>query len=459
MRLGPRTRVSGNGKHPMAGGLGNGMIKRISLLFVAAALVPAPSSAQFLTEDMVDRLVAVVGDSVVVATQVQEEIQRMALGGAPVPTPADPAYNDLFREVLDGFVDRLLVLQAAAKDSLITVNEEQIEARVNQRLEQLASEFGGQAMLQEALSAEALTLVEYREMLTTDARRENIEQLYYQLHLSDATPIEISEEELQERFQEASTALQQRPRLLTFRQVVVVPEPTEEAVEAARTQAQELLDRVLAGEDFAELAREYSEDPGTAQLGGDLGWFRRGRMVKEFEDAAFSLLPGEISQVVETDFGFHIIKLERGRLAELQARHILIVPERTDDDIKRARDLAKDLYVRAQDGESMADLAVEYGDPSAPDSITFAFEQLNDLPPAYGVLRAASSGQYVGPLEYALPTGESRIALVYVIEVREAGSYTYEDVKAQLTAQAQQQKQIEQLIAALRARTYIDIRM
>jgi peptidyl-prolyl cis-trans isomerase SurA len=435
------------------------MIKRISLVVLAAVLAPAPSAAQFATDDIVDRLVAVVGDSVVVATQVQEEMQRMALGGAPVPPPTDPKYEELFRTVLNGFVDRLLVLQAAANDSLISVNEEQIEERVNQRLEQLATEFGGQAALQQALSAEALTLVEYREMLTTDARRENIEQLYYQLHLRDLPPAEVSEEELRQRFQEASTGLQQRPRLLTFRQVVVVPEPTEEAVEAARLEAEGLLERVLAGEDFAELAREHSEDPGTAQLGGDLGWFRRGRMVKEFEDAAFSLLPGEVSQVVKTDFGFHIIKLERGRLAELQARHILIVPERTDDDVKRARDLAKDLYARAQDGESMADLAAEYGDPSAPDSLTFAFEQLSELPPAYGVLRSASSEQYVGPLEYALPTGESRIALVYVIEVREAGAYTFEDVKAQLTAQVQQQKQIEQLIATLRARTYIDIRM
>lgn len=434
-------------------------MRRLLLLTgLAAMLAPAPLSAQ-LGVDVVDRLVAVVGDSVVVATQVQEEIQRMALGGAPVPAPDSPEFEELFRDVLDAYVDRLVVLQAAARDSLISVDEEQIEERVNARLDQLAQDFGGQAALQQALSAEALTLAEYREILRSEARTENIQQLYYQLHLRNATPIDVSEDDLRARFQQESGALQQRPRLLTFRQVVVVPEPSEEAVAAARALADSLLERVRAGEDFAELAREFSDDPGTAQLGGDLGWFRRGRMVREFEDAAYSLIPGEVSEVVETDFGFHIIKMERARLAEIQARHILIVPEKTDEDVSRARDVAKDLYARAQDGESMAALAEEYSDPSAPDSLTFAFDQLSELPAAYGVLRSASSGQYVGPLEYQLPTGEARIALVHVIEIREAGAYTFEDVKAQLTALIQQERQREQLIASLRARTYIQIRM
>ena len=446
-------------KHTRLPGLPYLMRNSFFATALVAVLVPAPTSAQYGGVDVVDRLVAVVGDSVVVATQVQEEIQRMALGGAPVPTPDSPEFEELFREVLDAYIDRLLILQAAAKDSLISVDEEQIAERVNQQIDQLTRDFGGQAALQQALAAEGLTLAEYREIMRTQERQRNIQQLYMQLHLRDAAPIAVSEEELRARFAEASTQLEQRPRLLTFRQVVVVPEPSEDAVEAARAEAEELLERVRAGEDFAELAREFSDDPGTAQLGGDLGWFRRGRMVREFEDAAYALLPGEVSNVVETEFGFHVIKMERARLAEIQARHILIVPEKTDEDVSRARDFAKELYERAQDGESMAALAEEYSDPSAPDSLTFAFEQLNELPPAYGVLRSASSGQYVGPLEYQLPTGESRIALVHVIEVREAGAYTFEDVKGQLTQLIQQERQREQMVAALRASIYIDIRM
>jgi peptidyl-prolyl cis-trans isomerase SurA len=388
-----------------------------------------------------------------------EALQQMALGGAPVPEPGQPGYEEIYSEVLEQIIDRLVVVQAAAKDTLIQVNEEQIEQRVNQQIEQLTQQFGGQTMLQQALAQESLTLAEYREWLTSQARRENIWQLYMQLHLRDATPAPVTDAELRQRFQEASAQLSQRPRLMTLRQVVVAPEPSEAAVDSARARAEALLERVRAGEDFAELAREYSDDVGTAQLGGDLGWFRRGQMVREFEDAAFQLIDGQVSNVVQTEFGFHIIKVERYRAGERQARHILISPEKTGEDVARARAVAEEVMAQARSGASMAELAEEFGDPAAPDSLTFPFDQLSELPPEYGVLRTAASDQWIGPLEYQMPNGEARVAVIHVVEVREAGAYTFDDVKAQLTAQVQQEKQMAQILAALRQRTYIEIRM
>jgi hypothetical protein len=102
----------------------------------------------------------------------------------------------------------------------------------------------------------------------------------------------------------------------------------------ARQKAEDLLRRVRAGEDFAALAKEYSEDPGSRAQGGDLGWFGRGQMVKPFEDAAFALKEGEVSGVVESPFGFHIIKVEERRrqmnennavVEQVHARHILVL--------------------------------------------------------------------------------------------------------------------------------------
>ena len=429
------------------------------LVAVLILLFPRGGQAQLQDLDVVDRLIAVVGDSAIVQTQVQEEIQRMQLGGAPVPNPGTADYDALFERILNRFIDRLLVLQAAASDSLLQVSDETINERVTEQITQLTTQFGGQIQLQEALSAEALTLTEYRDILSNEQRVRQIEQLFYQSRLREAQPVEVSEEDLLERFQEARGQLEQRPKLMTIRQVVVQPVSTEAAVDTARALAEDLLTRVRAGEDFAELAIQYSGDPGSAALGGDLGWFRRGRMVREFEETAFNLLDGQISDVVESDFGFHIIKVERMRPGERNARHILIIPKKTEEDLAIARETATSVRQQAESGTPMIELYEEFSDQAAPDSITLAFEQLDELPPAYGMLRTANQSDLVGPLEYQLPNGETRFAVVSVTEVREAGAYTFEDLKAQLAAQLQQERQIERIMRELRARTHIDIRM
>lgn len=436
------------------------MFRIVLPLALVLALLPVPLSAQFTEgSDVVDRLVAIVGDSVVVQTQVEEELQRMALSGRPIPQPTDPEYSQLFRTVLDQFVDRLLILQAAARDSLITVDETIVDERVSERINQLTQQFGGQTALQQALSAEGMTLAEYREVMRSEARIERIQQLFMQSRLRDTEPIVVSEEELLARFQEARSTLQQRPKTVRFRQVVIAPEASEDAIEGARETAQALLDSINGGGDFAELARRHSDDPGTAELGGDLGWFRRGRMVREFEDAAFALFDGEVSNLVRTDFGYHIIKVERYRAGERNARHILIIPRKIEADTERARQKADDLAAQIRSGGSVEDLAAEHGDPAAPDSVTMAFEQLSELPASYAPVRTASEGDVIGPIQYEVGPNEIRFAVVEIEAIREAGAYTFEDLRAQIAAQLRQETRIEELLEELRARTYIDIRM
>ena len=110
------------------------------------------------------------------------------------------------------------------------------------------------------------------------------------------------------------------PEMVRARHILirVSPSSTDQEKKKAREKAEEILAKIKKGEDFEKLATQFSEDPGSKQRGGDLGFFPRGRMVKSFEDAAFSLKPGEVSGIVETQFGFHIIKLEEKKEAGVE---------------------------------------------------------------------------------------------------------------------------------------------
>src|SRR5690606_35932904 len=213
-------------------GLAGSMLKPMILLAAALTALPLSARAQQAPDpEVVDRVLAVVGDSVVLHSQIEEDIQRMRLGGAPAPEPTDPEYAAFFNEVLQTAMNRVLILQAAAQDTLIRPDAVGIERQVSGRIDELVSSFGGRPALQQALEAEGLTLAEYRDVLTTQARQEQIQQMYLQSQLRDARPVDVSEDEMRARFENASAQLQQRPRLLTFRQVVIVPDASEEARE------------------------------------------------------------------------------------------------------------------------------------------------------------------------------------------------------------------------------------
>ncbi len=382
------------------------MIRRGLAVTAFVIALTSPVRAQVPTAgtdgDVVDRVVAVVGDSVVLMTQVLEQVEQMRLQSPDaVPSEPGPALDQFQRQVLDDLVNRLVILRAAAKDSVIQVDEDRVDEIVGQELQSRTRQYpSGQTGMLEALAKEGLTLAQYREMLKSQVRQLQLQQMYVQRQVQDAAPVEVSDQELQTAFEQARASLTQRPRLVSFEQVVLAPAPSDSAKQIARVKARAILDSIQGGADFGEMAKRYSQDPGSAENGGDLGWFRRGQMVHEFEDAAFSLPPGAVSDLVESDFGYHIIKVERARPGEVKARHILIRPELGTGDVGRARAKADSVAELARSGTPMEELYDEFSDPMAPDTLTVSYQQLQQLPPGYSVLQNATEGEVVGPIEY-----------------------------------------------------------
>jgi peptidyl-prolyl cis-trans isomerase SurA len=440
---------------------------RISMVLLAlAALVPLgarPAAAQEtapVNSESLDRVLAVVGDSIVTEMNIEEDLLRLQAQGQ-LPKDATPEQiATVRRQLLDGRVNDLVLLEAAARDTTLKVAPDEVTSKAQQQLDAMQHNFPTTDAFNQALAAQALTLSEYRQQLESDARRAALVQRYLEKVQHDRKPPTPTESQIRSFFDEQKAQLGERPATVTFEQVVVAPTPGDSAKKAALAQADSILGRIRSGDDFGSLAKHYSDDPGSKEKGGDLGWFRRGQMVEAFENAAYSMAPGQVSGVVESPFGYHIIKLEKIRGAERSARHILIKPVVTPEDTVRARRTADNVAVKLKDGTVPFDtLVARYNDPSETQTRVGPYPTAK-LPPPYDTeLAAAKSGQVLGPFRL---TGADPVkwAVVKVDEVKAAGEYSLDDpaTREQVRQQVQQQLLMDEIIGDLKRRTFVDIR-
>lgn len=429
----------------------------VGALSLGNALCPPAAPGQ--EGSMVDRIAAVVGDSVITLTQIEERIFQLEYQGAEIPTEPS-ARGQLQRDVLDQMIGEQLIVQAAIKDSTIVVDETELDDMVSQDLQRRSSGFeGGTTAFQQALREQGWTLASYREFVRGQARQQLLYQQYMAKHTRNLSGIVVDEDEVRAFFQEQRAQVGQRPPTVEFGQVVVLTTASDSAWEAAREEADRVHQMAAEGEDFEDLARRFSDDPGSKDDGGDLGWFRRGAMVQAFEEAAFNLPVGRISQPVRTNFGFHIIKVERRRSAEIRARHILITPEISEADKDRARERAREVKTGLEEGGSLPELREEFGDLQSPDTLEVPFDRLRELPPGFAEpLLQSEAGQVLGPLEFE-SQGVARFAVLEVIEVREGGEYSFEDLEDRIRDQLRQEKLVEKILEDLRSSTFVQIRI
>ena len=434
------------------------------IALIGVALTPNRAAAQDppAQQDrgaVVERVVAVVGDSIITLTELQEYLVMLRAQGE---LPTDPAMMAAVEEdALNSLIEQLLIIQAAGQDSTLIPEDAEIESRVSQMLDQTTQRMGGATRFREALALEGMTQAEYRRDLTQRIRKEQVQQLFVRSKLMGAPPIAVTEAELREVYESGRT-LATHPELVHFRQAVVAPAPSESAWAASKVLGDSLLVRLSAGEDFATLAGEHSMD-GSAASGGDLGWFRRGQMVREFEEAAFRLPVGRVSDLVRSQFGWHIIKIERTRPGEVNARHILLRPETGLSADERAVTTANEIADRLRAGESMRALLTEFEDQldvDVPDSVSVAREQIPQaLPPPYQLpMMGAAQGDILGPFSFIVRESTNWV-VVEVVEVQPAGEFTFEELRSQIEAQLKEQRQLERLLDGLRERMLVDFRL
>ncbi|HEX6370771.1 MAG TPA: peptidylprolyl isomerase [Longimicrobium sp.] len=422
-------------------------------LAAAPALAQVQPPAPQPGEELWDGVVAVVGDTALLRSDVLLAIEALRAEGRPVPTePA--AYGQLVQQMVAERVNDLLLIEGA-RAAGETVNEAEVELAVEDQLRQVRERFGSEAAYNQALQEAGRTPEGYRQELARQFADQTLVQRFVRRRMAEMAPPAVTDAEIRTFFEANRARFGTRPASISFQQVLIRPLPSDSARAAALRTATQVLTELGEGAEFEVLARRYGTDA-TRERGGDLGWFRQGQMVREFDQVVFAMRPGQTSGIVETEFGFHVIKLEKVRGPERQARHILIRPEITQANIDAARQRADSVAAAIRAGAQAQDLSARYNTPDA-----LRFQQnvpLDQLAPAYQTaLEGAAAGAVAGPI--TVEGGPSpAFAVVRVTGRQTSGEYTVDDQRERIRDVIREQRQMQRLIEELRRDMYVSIR-
>lgn len=428
------------------------------------ALLPAsagPASSALPDTVPVDRIVAVVGTQPILLSDLRENVNAF-LAQDRSPPRDSAALQALSQQVLTRLVDDELLVQQA-KSEKVEVTDNEVTAAVDQQVARIRGQFpSDSAYAAELRRAGFGTPEEYRSWITERQRRQMLQQALFTKLRSDGriAPAPVSDAEVEAYFNARKGQLATLPPTVTFRQIVVAPSPTDSARVVARAKAESLLVEIRAGGDFAQIAKRESMDESTRELGGDLGWRRRGEFVPEFDQMAFSLRPGQVSPVVQTTFGYHIIKVDRVQPGEIKVRHILIRPTIDSADVARAQARADTVAQRWRAGAPYDSLVAKYHDPLEEKATLQAYPR-DSLPASY---QQAIAGKQAGAITdpFQIP-GRDRAVPKFVVlqltDVSDARPATVADYREQIRSQIAQERGLKRYLETLRARTYVSIRM
>jgi peptidyl-prolyl cis-trans isomerase SurA len=303
-------------------------MRKFGIVFLSCLLTFGIAHAQRST---LDKVAGVVGSSIILKSDIElQYAQYMANGGQP---------NESIKCLaLSRLLTQKLLAQQAVIDS-VTVTEDDVDGNIDRRMRGMMQRAGGQEKLEQFLGR---SVIQYKDELRADVKEGLIAE---KMQGKITEKVSVTPQEVIRFFNAIpKDSLPSYNKEVEVGEIVFQPKLNKEEKQFYKDKAEGLRTRVKNGEDFGTIARLYSQDPGSAPEGGDLGFFDRQGMVKEFSATAFKLKAGEISPVFESEFGFHFLQVIERRGEQVHARHILVTPVVTPGSLERAKAKADSVY-------------------------------------------------------------------------------------------------------------------
>ncbi len=385
------------------------------VLLAAALSMSAPVAAQKYENGLIDKTVAVVGNEMIMLSQIEDEIHMMRANGIASDRSAR---CEIFESML---VSKLFLMQARL-DS-ITVNEDMVNSDLASRLDQVRTSLGGDEQVEEYFGKPMYKLrQEWRASLQDQSLTQQCQQNVAR-SVDELTPYDV------QKYVDSTDPddLPMVPIKYQLSQICIYPD-REAANSAVKERLLAIRERIINGEKFSTLARIYSQDPGSARRGGELGMASKSIFWPAFSDAAMALKPGVVSQIVETPDGFHIIEVLEKKGDMFNARHILLKPEYTLEDRENAFKTLDSLKTELENAAVTFDLAARFysedpatktnggrmADPNTGSSY-FEIDQLK--PQDYNMIKHLAEGEISEPFESLDNEGRSGNTVYKIIKV------------------------------------------
>jgi len=435
----------------------------LSVLMILVFLVLQPDNIMAQENNMeqnrqlVDRIVAVVGNEIILLSDVRQKIRVLMMAKNMDENISDSQFQSLLREALQDMVNEHLLLIKAAHDSL-DVDVKQVDILEKERMTELKRQLGSEEAFAQALEEAGLTEQQYRYSVRESSFKYVLTETLMQQIASYTIP---TTQDIEAWVVANRDSIPEMPEQFKMSHILIYPNVPEERKEETREKLLNILKRIREGEDFAELASEYSEDPGSAPSGGDLGYFARDDMVYEFSNMAFSLDVGEVSDVFETQFGFHIVKVEDIQGDQIKARHILLRLTPEADDEERAINKLKKIREDILSGEAtFEDMAKEYSEDENSSKLG---GRLQWLTKEQGLPSFIEHAVKLKPGEISEPfSSQYGYHIIKLDDYKPAHALNIKDdnqIIRQLVAEKKNMEELDRILNKLKVETYIDIRL
>lgn len=313
-------------------------------------------TSQGTAQQVLDKVAAVVGDEIILQSELTQYALNLAFQFQIDPRKNPDKFEQLQKETLQNLINQKILVTKAQEDTII-VDERQVDTVLEEQINRMIQQLGSEKKLEEQLN---MSISKIKRTFRDDVRKNLMVEKLQQTKVST---IKITRREIEEFYNAMKDSLPELKETVDLSHILLEIKAGSESERVAREKIDSLLQRVKQGDNFENLCRQYSEDPGNKGRGGEIGYMQRGDFVPEFEEVAFLLEPDEISEIVKTRFGFHIIQCIERKGDKINVRHLLIRLEPNPGDESATEEKIKEIRAMLDEpGANFEELARQFSD-------------------------------------------------------------------------------------------------